>query len=206
MLYMYSFCIYYSIQIMDHKHIYFADGSSLLQQQVEKNILKELSHYNQQELIKLLNSDAPFQSLFVDYEHPYVERLYLPGDKYRLSLHKILPHDWTIQDSLYHRHDYPTGIKIFDGMYKMESGYSPNELEPENACTSYYNSWSMYIMTDPNQWHRIKHIDWPSYSMMITGPKFRREKTNRPSKKQYPLGAERIQGLKNEFLDILQSA
>lgn len=42
-------------------------------------------------LPKLLQDDAIWQSLYVDYHPPFVERLWTPWGSYRINLHRIHP-------------------------------------------------------------------------------------------------------------------
>ncbi len=116
----------------------------------------------------LLDKPEIWTGLYVDYHHPYVERLWTQWGENRISLHKIFP--CKKEESLFHPHPWPQAVKILKGGYEMGIGYSENNSEiPPIASTLLLPDGTTYEMIDPNGWHYVRPINEPSFSIMITG-------------------------------------
>lgn len=123
--------------------------------------------------MSLLDDIDGWHTLDVDYEPPRVERLWrdmvTPG--YRLYLHRIHP----CEKALFHPHPWPSAVKILHGSYEMRVGYGKGIDEPPTAATIVLTKGSYYEMGDPDGWHNVRPLgNHPSYSIMITGPKWDR--------------------------------
>jgi hypothetical protein len=141
--------------------------------EIEKNILDYLSDENS------------WNSVYVDYHHPYVTRLWRQIGQERIYLHKILPCE--TNQSLLHTHPWPSAMKVIKGRYEMGVGYSENASTstPVIASTLILPKHSYYEMADINSWHYVRPLDdSPSYSLMITGKPWGRESP----KSDYVLG------------------
>jgi hypothetical protein len=134
---------------------------------IEKLLLVE------QDLPSLLKT-ANWQSLYVTYEKPYVERMWCAWGDYRVNLHKIHPCDEG--ESFFHPHPWPSAIKIIDGIYQMEIGYGEGIIAPSRVgVTCWLGPGSYYEMTDINSWHSVRPIKNPVISIMLTGKPWGRE-------------------------------
>lgn len=119
---------------------------------------------------EILNIDESlWNSVFVDYEYPHVERLWLPWNGYRLSLHRILPCEEG--QALFHPHPWPQAVKVLDagGGYEMGIGWGAGDAPPPLACKFVAGSGFRYEMLDVNGWHYVRPIERPSLSIMLTG-------------------------------------
>ena len=118
-------------------------------------------------LPSLLDKPELWKSLFVNYEHPYVERLWTEFEDFRISLHAI--HPCTREEVLYHPHPWPSGMKILKGRYEMGVGYGKGEEYPSIACTIVLNEGDEYEMIDPDGWHYVRPLENLTYTLMVTG-------------------------------------
>jgi hypothetical protein len=127
----------------------------------------------EQELPTLLNHPGLWQSLFVNYEKPFVERLWCPGNGYRINLHRITPCE--ANECFFHPHPWPSAMKIIFGIYQMKVGYGSGVIAPPTATTVNLAPGSTYEMADFDSWHSVRPIDLPVYSVMLTGKPWKRE-------------------------------
>ena len=153
-----------------------------------------------------------WKSLFVDYHKPYVFRLYRQWrDIYRLSLHQILPVD-DASECLFHPHPWPSAIMIVSGQYEQAIGYRSakdacfENSHPSKIVRSILRPGSMYEMLTPDEWHYVRPIGLPSYSIMLSGPPFSKpdKKENQPVSR--PLEKDEIQMMFDFFRDEFQMA
>lgn len=129
----------------------------------------------------LLEKEEIWTGLFVDYHHPYVERLWTQVNENRISLHKIYP--CQRKESLFHPHPWPQAVKILKDGYEMGVGYGEHsENSPSMVSTLYLPEGSTYEIVDPKGWHYVRPIKKPSYSIMITGKPWHSEKKSSKEK------------------------
>jgi hypothetical protein len=122
----------------------------------------------EQILPKLLTQPTIWQGLYVNYHHPYVERLWTQWGENRISLHKIYPCER--EAALFHPHPWPQAAKILQGGYEMGVGYTKNSDDtPPLATRLFLTEGSAYEMVDPNGWHYVRPLTQPSFSLMVTG-------------------------------------
>lgn len=172
----------------------------------EKELLEDLELYKKH-IPALLETPDSWKTLFVDYEFPHVERLYMPieGSGIFVSLHKIHPCPNGINDCLIHRHDYPTLVHILQGEYEMEVAHEEGAQIPKAyGCRNFYGPGSTYIMASPDQWHRVNPVGTPTYSIMITGLPFARPKVN-VVPRQRELTTEEKHNLIQDFKEIFRT-
>lgn len=131
--------------------------------------------------------DAAWNSLFVDYEKPHVERLWVPwahpdsGARLRICLHKIHPCDLE-SEALFHPHNWPAVMEIVHGTYVMDVGHSdsdkpPTDVDARIECVPS----SLYSMTAKDGWHRVAPIGGNVLSIMIMGPPWGRAWVSKPT-------------------------
>jgi hypothetical protein len=124
----------------------------------------------------LLKDERKWQSLFVNYHPPTVERLWREWNGYRVSLHRIYP--CVTEEALFHPHPWPSAMRMVSGTYEMAIGFSSGEEPPPFASRLILGAGSEYEMTHPDGWHYVRPIGEPTLSVMVTGKPW-----NRPSPK-----------------------
>jgi hypothetical protein len=151
-------------------------------------LLAVLEHIEVQVLPTLLQKPDVWQSVFVDYEPPFVERLWTPvevaGKPYRVFLHRIFPTD--LDKCLFHPHPWPSAIKILSGTYIMNCGYGPGIERPPVSMQLKLATGTSYEMAHPDGWHAVSPLNEPSYSLMVTGAPWSRP-SYKPGKPLQPL-------------------
>lgn len=134
-------------------------------------------------LPELLRDEAGWTGLFVDYERPFVERLWRPWGEFRLNLHRI--HPCEAGAALWHPHPWPSAMRIYDHPYEMLVGYGSGEAIPATAVRLVLAPGSTYEMVEPDGWHAVRPLKAPVHTLMVTGKPW-----NRPSPKSgKPLAA-----------------
>lgn len=124
--------------------------------QVEKNLRPMLQE----------GVDA-WESLLIDYHHPYVDRLWRQVGPYRVFLHRIHPIPGGDHPPLFHPHSWPSAMRIVRGSYRMALGYGEGDHEPPVAATVILEGGSSYEMTDPNTWHSVSPQLRPVLTLMV---------------------------------------
>ncbi len=126
-------------------------------------------HQVEGELPELLLAEGRWKSVFINYHHPFVERIWANFYDYRIYLHKV--HPCETSESLIHPHPWPSGIKILseDVDYEMGIGYGVGEDNPTMVAKMIMRGGSEYEMTHPDGWHYVRPINKPVMSLMITG-------------------------------------
>jgi hypothetical protein len=141
-----------------------------------------------------------WNSVYVDYEPPFVERLWLQlDDEHRLFLHHIAP--CREQQALWHPHPWPSIVKVMQGSgYEHGVGYDgTGEGKAPVAMTQVVHGSMTYEMLSPHVWHYVRPL-WPSWSIMIIGKPFESPSPGyvRPTKALSPLA----EGRKSYMLDF----
>jgi hypothetical protein len=121
----------------------------------------------EQDLPRLLLDEQSWNSVFVNYHPPMVERLWLRWGDYRVYLHRILP--CAPGEALFHPHPWPSAMRILAGEYEMAVGYGKGEAAPPVAALMIARGDFLYEMTDPDAWHYVRPIGGPTLSLMVTG-------------------------------------
>ena len=116
-------------------------------------------------LPSLLEKRDRWNGLYIDYEPPTVERLWMQDGDYRYYIHRIHP----CGDALFHPHGWPSAIKVVSGLQKMEVGFGPGQDPPSVAMTLMMHRGTTYEMVNPNGWHSVRPIGGPTLSLMVTG-------------------------------------
>jgi hypothetical protein len=119
------------------------------------------------ELPQLLQDEAGWNSLFIDYHPPFVERLWRPWQEYRIQLHRIYP--CGREAALFHPHPWPSDMRVLSGEYEMAVGYGQGETPPPIACRLIASADFRYEMTEPAAWHYVRPLNAPTLSLMVTG-------------------------------------
>jgi len=136
-----------------------------------------------------LQSQGNWNSVFIDYETPHVERIWMQLDKYRVYLHKIHP----CTEAFYHPHPWPSAMLICEGEYESYIGSEDVKTGP-----IYLPQWSAYQMTDPKEWHSVSPIKNPCVTIMITGTPYGDNKA-KPTKTHRALTKQEFDPIFNYF-------
>lgn len=118
----------------------------------------------------LLEEDA-WDSLWITYEHPHVERLWREWNGSRLYLHRILP--CTEAQALFHPHPWASAMRVH-GTYLMLMGYGAGDTPPPVHSRLELAAGSAYEMVDPDAWHAVMPRETPALSLMVTGTPWHR--------------------------------
>jgi hypothetical protein len=114
-----------------------------------------------------------WESVFVDYHKPFVERIWRKYGDYRINLHRIFP--CAAEESLFHPHPWPSVMRILQGHYEMGLGYGKGMVAPPMACVLRSKGDFIYEMNDPDGWHYVRPITEPVFSLMVSGKPWDRE-------------------------------
>jgi hypothetical protein len=147
----------------------------------------EILYMVERELPKLLQDEGAWNSLYVDYHPPLVERLWLPWGGYRVNLHRI--HPCARDEALFHPHPWPSAMRVLSGEYEMAVGYGTGETAPPIAALMIASGDFRYEMTDPDAWHYVRPLREPTMSLMVTGKPWNRA-SPKSGKPLLPLGAD----------------
>lgn len=121
----------------------------------------------EKELPWLLEDGGAWESLYIDYHPPTVERLWRPWEDYRVSLHRI--HPCPPSRALFHPHPWPSAMHLLAGRYEMEIGYGSGEEPPPVSSRIIATEGSRYEMTHPDAWHSVRPLERSVITLMVTG-------------------------------------
>lgn len=161
-----------------------------------------LLHQVEKEILTLLDKPE-WNSLYINYEHPFVERLWIPYGDCRVYLHKVHPCD----KALMHPHPWPQAVRVISGLYEMGVGWSEGsdwENPPPISAKIIVDAVVIgeigftYEMLNRNGWHYVRPLNEPVYSLMVTGKPWGRA-TPKSDHKLAPLAEEAANNLKNFF-------
>ena len=144
----------------------------------------------------LLQDERLWQSLYVDYHPPTVERLWAAWGDYRVSLHRI--HPCEREQALFHPHPWPSAMRVLEGDYEMAVGFGAGSETPPVAALMIVRGDFRYEMTHPDSWHYVRPLGRPTLSVMVTGKPWARDapKSSRPL---LPLRSEQVAELLRLF-------
>ncbi|RDJ35387.1 MAG: hypothetical protein DWQ19_11265 [Crenarchaeota archaeon] len=123
-----------------------------------------------------LSNQGNWNSLYIDYEKPIVERLWttmqIDGIDYRIYLHKIYPCEK--EEALFHPHPWPSAMVLCQGNYETVIGYGEPDAttKPRPMGPFYLSEGSVYQMLTPFEWHYVRPIKEPCITLMVAGPPY----------------------------------
>ena len=120
-----------------------------------------------EEALPSLLAGADWKTVDVDYYPPRVERLWLQYGPLRINLHRI--HAAEPSEVLFHKHPWPSAMRVLDGTYEMGLGFGAGELSPPLAATIMLNEGTSYEMINPEGWHYVSPVSEVTYSIMVSG-------------------------------------
>lgn len=140
-----------------------------------------------------------WKSLFIDYEYPHVERVYLDWEEYRINLHLIhsIPEG---KEPFYHPHPWPSACRILHNRYQMKLGLA---VEPDlvlDVSETIMSPGSAYEMVQKNAWHWVKPLDNKNVaSLMITGKPWGLIIPNQQGHERKSLSQDRVEAILDIF-------
>lgn len=121
------------------------------------------------ELSRALRDPAGWESMYITYAEPFVERLWRPYGDGRISIHRLLP--CRQGKPLEHPHPWPSWVGILDGGegdYEHGVGWHDGE-QFRLAAKHFLSTGDQYSMKDREAWHYVNpHA--PVLSVMVTNP------------------------------------
>ena len=172
-------------------------------------MIENLKQIEDKMMLNLLIQQDKWNTLFINYHPPIVERCWIQVGNYRLFLHFI--HKCETKDALYHPHTWPSAIHILSGKYEMglATKYLPgfsemNEILNGNCvdkavkylgpdlndshsfvkeiCRVELEGNNYYEMLSPDGWHYVRPIGEVCASVMLTGKPWGTEEIKDPGK------------------------
>jgi hypothetical protein len=161
-----------------------------------ENAMLHILHQIETILPTLLQDEQIWQSLYVDYHPPTVERLWTAWNGYRVYLHRI--HPCAREQALFHPHPWPSAMRVLEGEYEMAVGFGAGTQAPPVAARMISRGDFCYEMTHPDGWHYVRPLGAATLSVMVTGQPWARDtpKSDRPL---HPLRPEQVEELLHLF-------
>jgi len=141
-------------------------------------------------------NNGGWNTVEVDYHPPFVDRLWRQCGDCRVYLHKIYPCE--VIEALFHPHPWPSAMHILEGSYEMAIGYGKGMETPPIAARILCNTDFRYEMTNPDAWHYVRPLGAPVYTVMVTGPVWKRE-APRADRKLQPLPERKVDEMLEKF-------
>lgn len=104
--------------------------------------------------------------MYIEYEEPFVSRVWFPFEEYRIYLHKIEVPEGEV---FFHPHKWDSAMLIAKGTYEMGIGHSATNDEPIIDCKLILPAGTKYEMCEKDAWYYVKPIGETTYTLMITG-------------------------------------
>jgi hypothetical protein len=177
-------------------------------------VMQEIEQY----LPSLLQDRDSWKSLFIDYQKPYLMRIYRDIESstlkatVRVSLHYFLP-DASPQNEegefLYHPHAWASSMRILEGMYSQFHGFANQRglaPPPAKLCNTIHIQGDSYAMNHPWLWHEVNPFpNQAVMTLMVTYmPAFWDQDAPQSSKKLRSLNEEELQFMFTEFRRVLE--
>jgi len=156
----------------------------------------------------LLNNPDIWESKDVDYTTPRVERVWIPINDKRLSLHII--HPCEDGEAYLHPHVWETAMYVLPigGLYEHTIGIKTYDeyggglvAKDYIACKQIVEGAMYYEMMDRNAIHSVRPITQPVFTIMLSGKPIWKENSCTLPKNLVPLSHER----KKEVLQIFKN-
>ena len=178
-------------------------------------MIDTLKTIEREQILNILSQPIEkFKTLYVDYEHPYVERLQFNlEDGHRIFFHVI--HECKTEQALYHPHPWPSAMHVLKGIYETGLSYSEIDEHYKHTETGELNSIiaknevakliighnaygsAYYEMLNPKGWHYVRPITTCHTVMLTHTPWYSGNKATKPL---VPLTDERANEIKEWFL------
>lgn len=132
-------------------------------------MLRILANIRDNILPDFLRDGESWNSLDINYEKPFVHRLWRQYGDHRILLHEIQP--CSQEEAFFHPHRSPSAVHVYvqSGVsYEMGVGYGPGPKPPLASTMIVTGPASFtYEMLDPFAWHYVRPIEDSTLSLMI---------------------------------------
>ncbi len=124
-------------------------------------------------LPRLLEDEAGWNTVDVNYHPPRVERVWCYWEGHRINLHRIHPCE---RDEPYvHPHPWPSAMHVLSGSYEMIRGFGQGIEDPIILGSTILGADSYYSMEHRDEWHSVRPLEKAAYSLMVNGTPWDRE-------------------------------
>jgi hypothetical protein len=146
----------------------------------------------------LLNNPDIWESKDIDYTTPIVERVWLPINDKRLSLHVI--HPCEDGEAYMHPHVWESAMYVLPigGLYEHQIGVRTYDEygdagEPKDyvACKQIVEGGMYYEMLEKSAIHSVRPIAQPVFTVMLSGKPIWKENSCKLPKELVPLSDDR---------------
>lgn len=144
----------------------------------------------------LLEDPDAWESLYIDYLPPVVERLWVQWGDNRINLHCI---HRCPDEPFFHPHPWPCAIMTVAGWQEMGVGHGPGVEPPPVAAKVMMGPGASYEMTEFDSWHYVKVTSEHMLSIMITGKPWDRKMPQVPNNRLRSLPTTRKDELLRSF-------
>jgi hypothetical protein len=121
------------------------------------------------DLPELIKNTDQWGSQFIDYDNPYVHRMYLDQGDITVNMHMFTP---TNSEIVWHPHPWPAAFMIAKGGYELQLGLSEDgETPPEPIGPVIMTTGSFYQMASQYEWHSVRPLDY-TFTFSVQGPEF----------------------------------
>lgn len=168
-----------------------------------KNIPIITTLFESKKDLPFLIEQTDWDTKFVDYDKPFVQRMYRRIVENRMSIHSIL--QCSQEEAYFHAHDYASAMMIFDGIYRMAIGYKTNKEDPkiDDVVTLYPGE--VYYMDDPNQFHSVFPTTKKTLTMMVTGKPWELPFKPTATKVLGPLDIQTVEEMRQNLRDCFNT-
>lgn len=110
---------------------------------------------------KYLKDPDKWNFLNINYHNPMVLRLWMQLGEYRFYLHLISVDQSRNEESLLHKHKWPSAVYILHGDYEMGVGYNETEdvQNTKIAAKLVMHAGDAYEMTEPHAVHYVTPLN-----------------------------------------------
>ena len=165
-------------------------------------MIENLKQIEDKMLLDLLVQQDKWNTVFINYHPPIVERCWIQLGNYRLNLHFI--HKCEAKDALYHPHTWSSAIHVLSGKYEMglavehicghkdmemvhngsggvikDIGLSPSGhyRHVREIAKLEINGDNYYEMLDPKCWHYVRPMGDVCATVMLSGKPWEAEES-----------------------------
>lgn len=134
---------------------------------------------------KYIGTIDSWNSLYIDYDKPYVKRLWkdIPEEGVRLHVHEIEPCE--LDEAFYHGHAGVSVVYTMSGIQRMRVGSQAMSKDAPHDLVIDMPPKTIYLMNNPSSAHAVAPRLLPSFSLFVTwkpweNPDFPAPKSTKP--------------------------
>lgn len=131
----------------------------------------------EQVMPELLQDEDAWQSLWIDYHEPIVERVWRQYGDLRINFHRIYHAE--PGKVLFHPHLVPSAMLVLEGLYEMAVGYGEGPEPPPVMMRLILGPNDVYEMNHPHGWHSVRPVTDITLSLMVTDKPWQQRTTEK---------------------------